>query len=294
MAEAPTETPGSSERNPDFLLRTETVLPELHWVGAAIREDRFEELADRIPEPERAKREHLEYFRGTADPAVPLAEIRERYDRLAELAEWDPDLFLRTIAGLPERSGKDGSSETLPDPPTEPPDFEALERAREYLALVEEMMEPVELTFDRRQVIQMAPELLHLADVYRFINVETLRTAMHVVEPSYEGDGLNAWDYLRLGELGGARKAVKSVFQGISLEVTNPFFSGPMNHISQTRMESLYGERIDTIGKATAERMRAHIADCTGCGKSWQHLEDRAARAEAIRQGTLRRGQMPG
>jgi hypothetical protein len=286
MAEGPSENPEPREQNPDFYARTTPVLPELYWVGSAIQDDRFDELAGRFPEADGREVERREHLYGAADPAELLAEIRERFGRLAELAEWPPEIFLHTVAGMPG-SHEDG----LPEPLAEPPKFEALDRGREYLELLEEMAAIPELRFDRRHVIQIAPELLHLADRYRFINVSTLRTALHTVEPSYEGDGLNAWDYLKLGEIGSARDVVKAVFQGISLDVSNPFFPGAMTHISTTRLEALHGGNIDVIGEETAGRMRVHIADCTGCGGSWKYLEEKAAREEAIRQGAVRLGQ---
>ncbi|HEY8108644.1 MAG TPA: hypothetical protein VIF43_01390 [Patescibacteria group bacterium] len=289
MPEGPVgDTPTKDERAPDFFSRTTPVLPELHWVGAAIQEGRFDDLAGLFPEPDEREQKRREHLYDTADPAVPLAKVRERFTRLAELAKWPPELFLHTIAGLPG-SPEDG----LPEPPTEAPDFAALNRAAKYLELLEEMAAIPELRFDQRHVIQEGPELLYTVNTAgeRLLDVETLRVAMQTVEPSHEGDGLNAWDYLKLGEVDSATDAVKAVFEGIALDVRNPFFVGPMTHISTTRMGALHRGNIDVIGEETAARMRNHITGCKGCGESWRYLEDKAVEKEAIRRGAVRLGQ---
>jgi hypothetical protein len=267
MAEAPTESPDRLEKDPDFYLRSAPVLPELHWVGAAIQEGRFDELVAQIPESTYSE-ESLERIYGTADPAVPLEEIRERFERLAEIAEWDDETFLAVLVGFA------GRTENLPEPPAEAPDIKALHRVNTYLELLEEMLEPIEPRFDRRHLIHSGAEMLDLTG--GLSNVDTLRTALHVTEPTYNNDGLNAWQYLEFGSIDNARDIIKDLFKGASIHIGNPFFTVPKKHLSENRLEAVHSGNIDIIGEQTAQRIRDHVADCAGCGDTWQHLEKRA------------------
>lgn len=150
----------------------------------------------------------------------------------------------------------------------------------EYMEWVEDLLEELDLQYDKRIALKGASDLYEATGK----DLDMVKRIMA------EGDVPSF--YLSLGEIGQAWKAATRCLEGSEgerarrIHESNPFLSEHSPHVSPERLKMLASPRAaELLGSEVADRMRKHVSDCPRCGPYWA---ERNAQPEFGFSGVLR------
>lgn len=206
------------------------------------------------------------------DPSrVPLfKKVYGCVGRLESETGWELEVLLQRLGCDTEK--KDFDEKLTP---------RRLAMCTEYMEWVEDLLGGFDLQIDKRLVLKGASGFYKAAS-------EDLQLVKQIMaeddEPAL---------YLSLGESSQAWKAASRCLaapageRAREVHRSNPFADADSPHISPQRLKMLRSEEsVELLGDRVVARMRAHIADCSSCRRSWARLAGASADLGSV--GVLR------
>lgn len=128
-----------------------------------------------------------------------------------------------------------------------------------YLGLVVRLVSLVDTASDRRAVVLECSKLLR-----------TTGKDSHGLEQAFDAGDFSAADYLSLGEVSSAGRAVRD-FLRVEQRPPNPYAAAPTVHLSGPRIGMYIDGCRDLLGENVFGRLETHIAHCEPCQGAVAH-----------------------
>jgi hypothetical protein len=186
---------------------------------------------------------------------------------LRHLTRWDDQTLCRRLGCDPSRWMELGGDDADQQ--------ERLSNSLGFLTLVRDVVDYVDVTADRRQILIAACELSAGTGGPVSRRVTAIRAALE-----HRQDGLSAYDLLAIGEIGPAwRLAARHVGYGpaseraLASERLTSAVAGLVTHIGRERMKVLADRNAaEILGPTVHRRMLEHVQACSTCALAAQDI----------------------